>query len=144
MTLFVIPTWFNCVLFALVAAVALWKGGIRERAISVAQAVEMITGLYFFPASTWAVPMLHPAAFDGFVLAVCLACVVRADRYWTIWACSFALLDEISDLTIFVGTTRWAWLSASLFWSYAVAAAVLWGVFTRPSTPDVASRAPTS
>jgi hypothetical protein len=130
----VIPTWLVCVLFAVLAAIALWRGGTRERIIAVAQAIEMLTGVYLFPAGRFLLPVLHPALFDGFILAVCLACLVRADRYWTVWACSFALLGEISDVSIFAtGVSRWAWLSASLVWSFAVAAAVLWGVLTRPA-----------
>jgi hypothetical protein len=130
--LFVVPTWLTCTLFVAFAAIALWRGGTRERVIAVSQAVEMLTGIYLLPVGKAVLPMWHPAFYDSFILVVCLACVVRADRYWTIWACSFALLGEISDLSIFAtGITRWAWLSASLVWSYAVAAAVLWGVFTR-------------
>ncbi len=134
MRLLVIPTWLVCVLFVVLAAIALWKGGTRERVIAVAQAIEMPTGVYLLPAGKVLLPLLHPAVFDAFILAICLACVVRADRYWTIWACSFALLGEISDLSIFAaGVSRWAWLSASLVWSFAVAASVLWGVLTRGS-----------
>lgn len=131
MHLFAIPAWFNCLAFVAVAVLAIWKGGRREIIIAVALAIEGLVSAYVYPVGptrpTWREP-----GYDAVILAICIACVVRADRYWTLWACSFALLGEISDLSIFAtGITRWAWLSASLVWSYAVAAAVLWGVFTR-------------
>jgi hypothetical protein len=130
MHLFVIPSWFISTSFVTLAGFALWRGGRRERIIAVAQAVEMLVSIYVYPVgatrSVW-----RPVIDDGVILAICLACLVRAERYWIIWACSFALLGEISDLAIFAtGVTRWAWLSASLAWSYAVAGAVLWGVLT--------------
>lgn len=130
MHLFVIPGWFNCVLFVALAAFAIWKGGRREIVIAVAQALEMLMSIYFYPVGpsrpTWREPV-----YDGLILVICVACIVRADRYWSVWACSFALLGEISDLSLFVtGVTLWAGFSASLLWSYAIAAAVLWGVLT--------------
>ena len=132
MKLFVVPTWLTCILFVVFAAIALWKGGTRERVIAVSQALEMLRGVYLVSAGKILLAMWQPAFFDSFILVICLVCVVRADRYWTVWACSFALLGVVSDLSIFAtGITRWAWLSASLVWSYAVAAAMLWGVFTR-------------
>jgi hypothetical protein len=147
MHLFVIPGWFTGPFFVALALLAIWKGGWREAIVAVAQAVEMVVSTDICrvatcrigPYALWATEALwRPALDDGFILAVCLACVVRAERYWTIWACSFALLGEISDLTIFAsGVTRWAWLSASLVWSYAVAAAVLWGVLTHGSAGRV-------
>jgi hypothetical protein len=137
MHLFVVPSWFNCLLFAALAVLAVWKGGRRERIIAVAQAVEMLVSIYLYPVGptrpTWREPV-----YDGLILAICLVCAVRADRYWTIWACSFALLGEISDLSLFAGATHWAGFSASLLWSYAVAAAVLWGVLTFRGAGNVA------
>lgn len=130
MHLFVVPGWFNCVLFAALAALAFWKGGRRERIIAVAQAAEMVMSIYLYPVGPTRPPWREPV-YDGLILAICLVCVARADRYWTVWACSFALLGELSDLSLFsTGVTRWAGFSASLLWSYAVAAAVLWGVLT--------------
>jgi hypothetical protein len=131
MHIFVIPGWFTTVLFGALALFALWRGGPRERIIAIALAAEMLMSIYVYPVGA-TYPIWREAAYDGLILAICLACVVRAERYWSIWACSFALLGEISDLTIFApGVTHWASFSASLVWSYAISAAVLWGVLTR-------------
>ena len=72
---------------------------------------------------------------DTAILALCLFCALRADRYWVIVASSFALLGVVSDLAVYIpGVSLWAFMSASLVWSYAVGLAVLWGVLThRPS-----------
>jgi hypothetical protein len=147
MHLFIIPGWFTSSLFAALAALAIWRGGWRESVVAVALTVEMVVSTALCrtatcrlgPHALWAAEVLwRPAFDDGLILLVCLACMVRSDRYWSIWACSFALLGEISDLTIFApGVTHWAWSSASLVWSYAVAAAVLWGVLTHRSVGRV-------
>lgn len=130
MHLFVIPGWFSTILFAGLAVLAIWRGGWRERTLAVALAVEMVLSIYLYPVGPTH-PIWREPVYDALILALCMACVVRAERYWSIWACSFALLGEISDLTIFApGITHWAAFSASLVWSYAIGAAVLWGVLT--------------
>jgi hypothetical protein len=154
MHVFVIPGWFTSSLFVTLAAFAIWRGGGRERVIAIAQGIEMPLSTYLCSVATcrfgqhapWVPdPMWRPAIDDGVILAICLACLVRAERYWIIWACSFALLGEISDLTIFATEiTRWAWLSASLVWSYAVAGAVLWGVLTHRDTANDRERSPSA
>jgi hypothetical protein len=142
MHLFVIPGWFTAILFVALAVFAIWKGGRREIVVAVALAVEMLVSIYLYPVGA-AYPMWRLAVDDGLILVVCLACLVRADRYWCVWACSFALLGEISDLTIFApGITHWASFSASLVWSYAIGAAVLWGVLTRRVAAGEARRKP--
>ncbi len=130
MHLFVIPSWFNTAVFVGLPVFAVWKGGRRESIIAVALAVQAVVSVYLYPAGPDR-PMWRTPVYDAVILAICIACVVRADRYWTIWACSFALVGEASDLTLFTpGISLWATFSASLVWTYAIGGAVLWGVLT--------------
>lgn len=146
MSLFVIPHWFTSILFVALAALALWKGGRSERAIAVTEAFETLVNYYVCPNlncrlgphAFWATQLIwRPVIEDGVILAICLVCLVRAKRYWVVWACSFAVLGVLSDLTVFqTDVTRWARLSASLVWSYAVNATVLWALLTQPVAAD--------
>ncbi|THD77036.1 MAG: hypothetical protein E7812_13840 [Phenylobacterium sp.] len=132
MHLFIIPAWFDLLFDGLVAALAVWKGGWRERAIAVVQLVLFLLEDRFCDLRSCRPLIPWPSVItDGLILAVCLICAVRADRYWTLWACSFGLLALVSDFAAFIpGVTPWAWLSATLIWSYMLCAAVLWGVWT--------------
>lgn len=130
--LFVIP-WWICDLYILaVAAVAAWKGDWRARAIAFTQALLMIGWFPFCrPGYCFLPPALPPIVTDTVMLTVCVACVWRAERYWTIWVTSLTLLALITDLSSGLpGVTFWAWRSASLILSMAGSATILWGVWT--------------
>jgi hypothetical protein len=133
--LFVIPDWFTHLAALILALAALWKGAWRERLIAWTQVVVNAISHYvcsvaiclFQPDQVY----FYAIGSDVILVATCLATAVRGDRYWTIWASSFALLALICDLLAFLpGITTWSWNSASFIWSYLMSAAVLWGVWT--------------
>ncbi|MEO8115569.1 MAG: hypothetical protein ABI655_14375 [Phenylobacterium sp.] len=99
--------------FVLVAtAFALWRGGLRERMVAAVALVSWagMNAYWVFPHLI--APLLgpyggwRPARGQGWfelvtdvaILAICLACALRSDRYWTIWASSFALLSVVMHL----------------------------------------------
>jgi hypothetical protein len=130
--LFVLPFGSSYVVAIATMILALRWGGWRERAILSAQLLLLVLEDGF----CWLQPCvpLWPwpkVVVDGLILAICLACVVRAERYWVIWATAFGLLALVSDLMSFVPrVTPWAWVSATIIWSYMISVAVLWGVWT--------------
>jgi hypothetical protein len=140
---FLIPHWFTVTFGCSVALIALWKGDWRARVIGCSEVVMLAVGDYL--CHTWAcwgaaAPplMLWRATIeDGFVLAICLACAWRAERYWVLWACSFGLLGVVSDtMGVFVPrVTAWADASASIIFTYLVVATVLVGVWSSPRAP---------
>ncbi|MEO8115439.1 MAG: hypothetical protein ABI655_13720 [Phenylobacterium sp.] len=66
------------------------------------------------------------------MLAVCLACARRADRYWVVWASSFALLNLITDLMglLIPRVTFWSYEAAGFVWVDLFDAAILSGVWS--------------
>jgi len=141
MHLSVIPREVNTAAGIAVFLVASWKGGWRERVVGTAIAAEVLFSSYLCGFTTcWVARTLgfqvgpspwRPSVDDGIVLAICVVCAVRADRYWSIFACSVALLGEVCDLAIFIpGISQWAVMSASLVFTYALEGMVLWGVWS--------------
>jgi hypothetical protein len=118
----------NYLLAAATLLLAVWKGGWRERAIAGVQLLQVL--LAYYVCRTWACPEWRPLADDAVMLAVCLACAVRGDRYWTIPASSFALLAVATDGAILAGVAAPTAAWADLVWMYLLSAAILWGVFT--------------
>jgi hypothetical protein len=132
MHLFVIPVWGTPVLYASIALLAFWKGGWRERLLADLQlllaAVEIAV---CWAGACYPVQPCPVVIVDSLMLIACLICMVRAKRYWILCASSFGLLALVSDLMLFDRrVTLWASLSASIIWSYLLAASILWGVWT--------------
>ena len=138
MHLFTIPPWINYSYFGAVALLALWRGDWRARAICACTGVTLVASAY--ACHTWACwgPQAPPLmvwrglAEDLPILVVCLVCVRRAERYWVLWASSFALLSVITDLLAFVpGVTPWADGSAGIVWAHGLTTTVLIGLWPR-------------
>ena len=134
--LFRIPDWFNVGFDCVVALVAFWRGAWRARAIAACQVV--LDAWSFGVCLAWAcwgpgrpsIMAWRPMGEHAVLLAVCLACVWRTDRYWVLWAGSLALLSIVTDTMSFIPeVSPWASGSANLVWSYSLNATVLVGVW---------------
>ncbi|MEO8115438.1 MAG: hypothetical protein ABI655_13715 [Phenylobacterium sp.] len=130
--------WFTVTFFCSVALIAFWEGGWRERAIASGQVLVIALGHH--ACHTWQcwgpgrppLMVLRPLIDDAFLLAICLVCAHRADRYWVLWASAFALLCVVTDLVgLFPSRlTQWAVASGSVIWNYLLVVMILVGVWT--------------
>lgn len=138
MHLFYIPDWFNHAYVAAVAAIALWRGGPRPRAVALT--LLIVTSMQHIIMRTWPPPTrdapshILEASLDLIILVVCLACAIRGRGYWVLWASSFVLLGLINQLLGFIGVglSAWAIASGNIIWAYTLGAAIVWGVFAEP------------
>lgn len=132
--LFVIPNWINHLFIGAVALAAL-RGSWRERSIAGVWLATIVFNVIGRKLSGG--PLLGSATAtllcfvveDLAILAVCLACVLRCQRWWVLWATSaFVVILAIDLVTWLVpGVTMWANLSANLVFNYLFGAAVIWG-----------------
>lgn len=134
--LFVIPPWFTCAWVLSYGLVTLWRGGWRERIIASSQAAQFFLMPMFcsFEPCSYGDRLSHELASDTAMLAICLACGWRTERYPLLWACSFALLSVATDLmAVFIpGVTGWAYNSANIVWAYLLGICVLWSAISGP------------
>ncbi|MEO8115570.1 MAG: hypothetical protein ABI655_14380 [Phenylobacterium sp.] len=141
MQLFIIPPGVSTVSVGAVVSLVLWKGDWRGRVIASLELTMYLT------ENDWIVPWRRPVgytlALDIVTLAACVACALRGDRYWTLWASSIALLIVATDLVrpLAGGITKWAYLSAQWTWNYLMLAVLLSGVWSihRARTREVSS-----
>jgi len=138
--LFVIPNWAYTSYGVAVPLLALWRGGWRERAVAAPLLVDFVTESLLD---------LHPPdwldmSWGALILAVCVACALRSNRYWTIAASSFAVLRLVTYFLQFVpGVGLWAYLSAERVWGILLLSSLLAGVWppARPQAPSAATDA---
>ncbi|MEO8115573.1 MAG: hypothetical protein ABI655_14395 [Phenylobacterium sp.] len=114
---------------------ALWRGRWRERTVAVAVLVSSVAEYAYAwlalgiaprlgPLPGWrAPPVWYEPATDVLILAVCVACALRSDRYWTIWASSFALLSVALHLV-------WPFTTGLTWWAHAWAMDIWFGLMT--------------
>ena len=133
MHLFYIPNELTNAYFGAVTLLAWWKGDWRARAITTCQIAIIAVGYYctYGPCRRVGHQWAQWFAEDIVLLAVCVACALRAQRYWPIWASSCALLVLVTDVLMFVDPriTAWADLAASYVWRILLSGAVLSGVW---------------
>ena len=127
MHLFTIPTWVfvaNAIAAALLAA---WKGGWPERAVAAVLLVEWVTENDVILRLS--LPFWYQSAWDVVILATCVTCALRTNRYWTLAASSFALLEVVTYALLLVpGPGKWAWESMQRVWTVLIYVALLLGV----------------
>lgn len=129
-----IPDWALAGYGVAVASVALWKGGRPERAVGATVLVEFLTQGHVLPHVH--APHWLEQAWDIVILATCVICALRSNRYWTIWASSFALLSVVTPALRFMpGVGWWAYLSAERVWAILLVAALLAGAWSASRPP---------
>lgn len=137
MHLFNIPVWIGLTYTAIATLLAFVGRDWRARAIAACQAASVIDVDVFCDA--WAchtrtlqwLNVSRMAIEDLVTLAVCVVCLVRAKRYWVLWATSFVVLITITDalLAFDAHVSQWAGASAIVVWNYALNTAILIGAW---------------
>jgi hypothetical protein len=128
MHLFTIPQWAMVAYGVGGSLYALRRGGPPQRAVAAAVVVGIATECG--APTYWTIPDGYSLTWDTVVLATCVICALRSDRYWTIAASSFALLEVVTDLMGFVpGVSLWAYLSADRVWTILLVASLLAGTW---------------
>jgi hypothetical protein len=132
--LIAVPYAVNLTLVTLVCAAAYWRGGWRERLLASFQ-----VALAYFTQFVCSIPYCHtwpammpylPWVEDTLQLAICLACAIRAKRYWVLWVSAFALADFITNaMSAVLGVSLWVFAASDYIWIYAINATILWGVW---------------
>ncbi|MEO8115571.1 MAG: hypothetical protein ABI655_14385 [Phenylobacterium sp.] len=141
-----VALYVDCAYWLLVVGFALWRGRWRERTLAAAMLVSAVGLSADWWFSYWVAPFL--GAYDGWrpglppawfepltdvvILAVCLTCALRSDRYWPIWASSFALLTIVVHLVwpLTSGLTSWTHTWAMDIWFSLMATALLSGAWS--------------
>jgi hypothetical protein len=67
---------------------------------------------------------------------VCLACVLRSQRCWTVWAAASAVLSLATDiLDVVAGLGFWTYASAQRAWCFVLAGLLIASLVTAPPRP---------
>ncbi len=123
---------------------SLWKGGQIER-IGAAALGWVVFGSQFANHRHGLAPEYGIFIVDGVALGVYVTLAFVSDRRWTLYASAFQLLAVLTHCARMLDQTvhRWAYLTTSILWGYAVLAAVAIGTLqhmgragrTEPSLP---------
>lgn len=129
-----------------ILAAAIWKGGWRERTVAALNPAYFIVasvvgslgwfGAFEYPAVAW-----RSVCLNLLQAAVLIPVVVRARRYWVLWAASIELLAVTVALIAALGggISIWTWAAANNFWALAFDAMVLFGInqaWREPEPPE--------
>lgn len=117
-------------------AAAIWKGGWRERTVAAFNPAYFIIvglagnlgwfGAFDYPEVAW-----RSVCLTLVQLVILAPVVVRAQRYWVLWAASIELLALTIALMAALGggIGGWTWLVANNFWALAFDGVVLFGIY---------------
>jgi hypothetical protein len=131
--------WLSGILDVLVVVLAIWRGRWRERVVAFTWLFpdNFIPGaIRWYVCSHFCMAGAHPFSpwlsliADLVMLGVCAWVIFRANRYWTIWACAFALLSIVTDVVAIVISglaMQFAYWWADQVWWLLLGAAVAWG-----------------
>ncbi len=119
-------------------AVACWKGGRDERLTAGLLALAWITS-QFVLHRRWTEVQWGVAAVDVLLLVALGGIALRGDRFWPLFATAFQLLVFAGHAAQALDRTLggWAYLSAGVFWSYLVVAALAAGAWLESGRPRV-------
>ncbi len=124
-------------LLILSSALALWRGGVWERATAAVLVLTWI-GTALAPFNRTEPPWVA-IGLDGATLLFLLYLALYSRRQWTLWAAAFQFLLMANHLTFvrFHELEQWAYVSAYYVWGDAVLLSLLAGTVwpARPAAP---------
>lgn len=127
-------------LLILASALALWRGGVWERATAAVLVLTWI-GTALAPFNRTEPPWVA-IGLDGGTMLFLLYLVLFSKRRWTVWAAAFQFLLMANHLAFvrFHELEQWAYVSAYYVWGDAVLLSLIAGAIwrARHASPAVA------
>ncbi len=127
-------------LLILASALALWRGGVWERATAAVLVLTWI-GTALAPFNRTEPPWVA-IGLDGGTMLFLLYLVLFSKRRWTVWAAAFQFLLMANHLAFvrFHELEQWAYVSAYYVWGDAVLLSLIAGAIwrARNASPAVA------
>lgn len=114
------------------AVLALWRGGVWERATAAVLVLTWIgTALAPFERAE---PPWVAIGLDGTTMLFLLHLALYSGRRWTVWAAAFQLLLLANHLAFvrFHQLEQWAYVTAYYVWGDAVLLSLIAGILWRP------------
>jgi Flp pilus assembly pilin Flp len=116
------------IIFLSVIALSAWTGRRTERIAAAALFVQLVTSSLLNHRHAFD-PEYGVLAADAAVLIVYAVLAFGTNRRWTLWATAFQALAVLTHIARMIDPTldRWAYLTTTILWGYAVLAALLVG-----------------
>jgi hypothetical protein len=130
----------NLLFVVLVVASAIVRGGLAERILALTwlgpdYQFSVAFRELFCKDMCMGEPLsgLISLTCDLVMLAACVWAARRVDRYWVIWAGSFAMVSVFTDALVVLvpSVTIWSHMAADVLWWYLIGAAIAWGALGR-------------
>ncbi len=120
------------IVFIGVIALSAWKGRATERVAATALFLQLIASSLLNHRHAFD-PEYGVLAADGAVLIVYAVLAFGTNRRWTLWATAFQALAVLTHLARMIDPTldRWAYLTTTILWGYAVLGALIVGTVAR-------------
>ena len=128
----ILPFWLLPVLFMGFCLVGLWFGGREERVTAGALLLAYAATLVFRDRS-WAGTQWVTFGTDIAFLLLIGFIALKTRRYWPLFAAGFQLLGVATHTARVIDpyVHAWAYITAGVIWSHAVAASVAIGAINR-------------
>ena len=128
-----LPVWVWPAALMIVCGLAFWRGQDDERLAAAATlanwAITLLVSRPLSGGTQWAV-----MAVDAVLLVLMVWLALRSNRYWPLFSAGFALLIVVTHIThaLDTGVSGWAYLTATLIWSYLILFTIGYGAWTAP------------
>lgn len=133
MSAYQLPVWVWPATLAVAGGMAAWRGREDERIAGVTVLANWALSMVAYRAGSdetqWTI-----LAIDGGQFLVFLWIALRSPRYWPLPLAAFGLLQLVTHIAhaLDAGISTWAYMTASLIWSYLILVAIGYGAWTAP------------
>lgn len=133
MSSYQLPPWVWPVALFTVCLIAAWRGDRDARIAAGGYLLNYAIGVFVYRARSnetqWAV-----LALDVALLCLLVWLALHSRRHWPLFAAGFQLLAVVTHVASALDPTLggWAYITASIIWSYLVIFAVGYGGWTAP------------